>query len=141
MRSHRRTANPMLLLTVVLLLGQATLADTPGGVNRQLIQAMALPNVPGNNLTVVSIELEPGTSVPVHEHEAFVFVYVLEGSVRSQLGDGEKINYSVGESWIEPPGVLHSLTENISKTDRAKFIAVFVARDGARLTTSGKIGL
>ena len=34
--------------------------------------------------------------------------------------------YRVGESWSEPPGAIHSISRNASKTERAKLLAVFV---------------
>ena len=104
-----------------------------------MVSVGPLPNVPGHNLTAVKIDLAPGVSVPSHQHEAFVFVYVLAGTVRSSLDDEEPVGYSVGESWVEPPGAVHSLTENLSDTEPAQILAVFIAEEGATLTTSGKI--
>ena len=110
------------------------------GVERQVVTAAALPNLPGHSLTAVTVELAPGVTVPAHRHEGFVFVYVLEGTVRSQLDDGPVLDYAAGKSWVEPPGTLHSLTQNPSTTETAKVLAVFVAKDGARLTTADEAG-
>jgi quercetin dioxygenase-like cupin family protein len=63
---------------------------------------------------------------------------VLEGTVRSQLDDGEVDDYRAGEYWIEPPGTEHALTQNASKTVRAHLLAVFIAPTGAQLTTYDK---
>ena len=41
----------------------------------------------------------------------------------------------VGESFFEPPGAIHLISENASSTEPAELIAVFVADDGATLTT------
>lgn len=106
------------------------------GISRDLISSSPLSNIPGNNLTAVTVQLAPGASSPAHRHAGFVFVYVLEGTVRSQLDNADIIDYKKGESWIEPPGTLHSLTLNPSKTENAKVLAVFVAKEGAKLTTS-----
>ena len=45
-----------------------------------------MPNFLGNTLTTMTFELKPGdTSLP-HVHSGFLYVSVLEGSVKSQLG-------------------------------------------------------
>ncbi len=127
------------LLITYLLASVAMSAEPSTGVSRQMVGAEALPNVPGHNLTAVTVELLPGTSIPSHVHDGFVFVYVLEGTVRSQLDAAEAIDYHAGDSWAEPPGTIHSLTQNPSETGVAKILAIFVAREGAQLTTSGVI--
>jgi quercetin dioxygenase-like cupin family protein len=42
------------------------------------------------------------------------------------VNDGETRIYRAGESWSEPPGALHSISRNASKTEPAKLLAVFV---------------
>jgi len=96
-----------------------------------------LPNLPGNSLTAVVVQLAPGAHVPSHHHAGFVFAYVLSGTVRSQLNDGPTVDYRTGQSWVEPPGTQHSLTANPSETDSASLLAVFVASSRAKLTTTG----
>ena len=41
----------------------------------------------------------------------------------------------MGESFFEPPGAIHLVSENASSTEPAGLIAVFVADEGATLTT------
>jgi len=110
------------------------------GVARKLIAKEALPNIPGHILTAVTVQLNPGKIAAPHKHDAFVFVYLLEGRVRSQLGGDAPVDYTAGDSWTEPPGSLHTMTQNLSKTEFAKLLAVFVSKKGAKLTTSGSIG-
>jgi len=61
--------------------------------------------------------------------------YVLQGAVRSKVGDGPVKVYRSGESWQEPPGAAHSVSANASSTDPARYLAIFVADDDATLTT------
>ena len=42
--------------------------------------------------------------------------------------------YRAGESFFEPPGSEHLVSENASATEPASLLAVFVASDGAELT-------
>lgn len=129
------------IVTVVAgFISLPVVADEPSNaVARKMLMSEILPHIPDHMLTAVTVEINPGTSVPAHKHEAFVYVYVLEGKVRSQLDNEEVVEYQAGESWVEPPGVTHSLTENPSETDKAKILAVFIAKQGAKLTTSGEI--
>ena len=43
--------------------------------------------------------------------------------------------YQAGESFFEPPGSEHLVSANASATEPASLLAVFVADDGAELTT------
>jgi quercetin dioxygenase-like cupin family protein len=113
-----------------------TTAEPPIKVNPLVSEK--LPNVPGNTLTAVQVVVEPGASMPAHHHAGFVYAYVLSGKIRSQLGDGKARTYKTGQSWTEPPGSKHAMFENASKKKRAKVLAVFVAPDGAQLTTMDK---
>jgi len=43
--------------------------------------------------------------------------------------------FKVGQSFFEPPGTMHMVSANASATEPAELIAVFVADEGAQLTT------
>ena len=107
-------------------------------VSREIVAAEALANVPGYKLTAVTVDIAPGVASPSHRHAGFVFVYVLEGTVESQLNSGDIVTYKVGESWVEPTGTLHSHAKNPSETEVAKILAVFIAKEDAQLTTIEK---
>jgi quercetin dioxygenase-like cupin family protein len=99
--------------------------------------AYDLPHLPGQKLTGVLVEYAPGGSSPPHHHtsEGSVVAYVLEGAIRSKVDDGPVTVHQAGESWLEPPGAAHSVSANASATEPARLLAVFVAADGAQLTT------
>ena len=68
-----------------------------------------------------------------------MFAYVLSGEIRSEnSATGSARVYKAGESFFEPPGSEHLVSENASATEPASLLAVFVADDGAQLTTFGK---
>jgi quercetin dioxygenase-like cupin family protein len=96
-----------------------------------------LPNLPGHKMTGALVEYASGASSPPHHHttRGSVVAYVLEGRVRSRVNDGPVTVYQAGESWLEPPGAAHSVSANASATEPARLLAVFVAEDGAQLTT------
>jgi len=101
----------------------------------ELITSHALPNVPGKRVTVVRVSYGPGGFTRPHRHAGTVTAYVTKGEIRSQLGGGPVETFAVGQSFFEPPGSTHVVSANASATEPAELIAVFVADEGAQLTT------
>jgi len=99
------------------------------------ITSHALPNVPGKRVTVVRVFYGPGGFTPPHYHSGSVTAYVTKGQIRSQLGGGPVETFNVGQSFFEPPGTKHLVSANASNTEPAELIAIFVADEGAQLTT------
>jgi quercetin dioxygenase-like cupin family protein len=137
-RAPKTVAVGIALLMVFAFARGAEAQGSNSGIRHELIRADELPNAPGNKLSAVVVELAPGARSPKHRHAGFVFAYVLSGTVRSQLNAGRVMTYRVGQSWVEPPGTEHTLTENPSRSTPARLLAVFVAPDGAQLTTYDK---
>src|SRR5262245_39308290 len=101
----------------------------------------AIPNVPGKSLVAVEVGYAPGAASVPHTHakSAFIYAYVISGAIESKVNDGETRIYRAGESWSEPPGAIHSISRNASKTEPAKLLAVFVLDTNADpLTTPVK---
>jgi quercetin dioxygenase-like cupin family protein len=99
------------------------------------IASYALPNVPGKRVTIVRVFYGPGGFTRAHRHAGSVTAYVTKGQIRSQLGGGPVETFEVGQSFFEPPGATHLVSANASSTEPAELIAVFVADEGAQLTT------
>ena len=99
------------------------------------IASYALPNVPGKRVTIVRVFYGPGGFTRAHRHAGSVTAYVTKGRIRSQLGGGPVETFEVGQSFFEPPGATHLVSANASNTEPAELIAVFVADEGAQLTT------
>ena len=98
-----------------------------------------LPNVPGKTLTAAVVSYVPGGKSPSHRHAGSVFAFVLSGQIRSENSvTGPARVYKAGESFFEPAGSEHLVSENASTTEPASLLAVFVADDGAKLTTFSK---
>jgi quercetin dioxygenase-like cupin family protein len=100
------------------------------------IGSYALPNVPGKRVTIVRVFYGPGGFTRAHRHAGSVTAYITRGEIRSQLGGGPVETFKVGQSFFEPPGATHLVSANASNTEAAELIAVFVADEGAQLTTS-----
>jgi quercetin dioxygenase-like cupin family protein len=101
----------------------------------EVIASHALPNVPGKRVTIVRVFYGPGGFTPAHRHAGTVTAYVTKGEIHSQLGGGPVETFKVGQSFFEPPGATHLVSANASNTEPAELIAVFVADEGAELTT------
>jgi len=140
------TRNGQIARTILLLATGVWLAGAASGAQGQEaggqvrpVRAEKLPNVPGKTLTAVMVSYAPGGKSSAHRHAGSVFVYVLTGAIRSEnSATGPAKVYRAGETFFEPPGSEHLVSENASATEPASLLAVFVADDGAQLTTFGK---
>ena len=101
----------------------------------EVIASHALPNVPGKRVTIVRVSYGPGGFTRAHRHAGTVTAYVTKGEIRSQLAGGPVETFNAGQSFFEPPGSTHLVSANASNTEPAELIAVFVADEGAQLTT------
>ena len=110
-------------------------AAEPGG-QIKVVGVEKLPNVPGKSITAILVSYAPGARSGKHHHAGSVFAYVLSGAIRSEnSATGPARVYQAGESFFEPPGSEHLVSANASATEPASLLAVFVADDGAELTT------
>jgi quercetin dioxygenase-like cupin family protein len=91
-----------------------------------------IPNIPGKSLVAVVVDYAPGAASPQHVHakSAFIYAYVVSGTIETQVGDGPKRVLHAGESFYEPPGSVHRVSRNASSTEPAKLLAVFVVDTG-----------
>jgi catalase len=123
-----------------LLLGACAAAVLTGPTLAETIKPLfqlELPNVEGKSFTAAEVDFAPGTKADPHRHgQAFVYAYVLSGTVRSQLAGEPARTYRAGQSWFEPPGADHVLTQNISRRRSARLLVVFVSNPGDPLKTA-----
>jgi quercetin dioxygenase-like cupin family protein len=133
---ERRTSLPAvaMLLAITGTVAWPRLAAATGD-QVQVVFSQKLPNVPGKTLTALAVEYAPGGTSKPHHHAGVVFAYVVSGTIRSQVDEGEARVYHAGQSFFEGPGAHHVVSENASRSKPAKLLAVFVADDGADLTT------
>lgn len=126
------------LFALPLLVVMATSSALAHDDKVTIVYDQPLPNVPGKSMKGVIVEYEPGGTSPAHTHpnSAFIYATVLEGAIRSQVNDGPVVTYHAGENFSEFPGDHHGVSENASKTEPARLLAVFVVdTDETELTT------
>jgi quercetin dioxygenase-like cupin family protein len=90
-----------------------------------------LTDLPGKEGLMLMIEYPPGSSDPIHRHNAHGFIYVLEGSIVMQVRGGKEITLTPGQTFYEGPEDVHVVGRNASKTKPAKFVVFFVKDKGA----------
>jgi hypothetical protein len=120
---------PLAFNAASIALGPLCASAEPTGSKLDVVEPIAsypLPNVAGNG---------PGGFTRPHKHSGSVTAYITKGEIRSQLGGGPVETFKVGQSFFEPPGSTHVVSANASNTEPAELIAVFVADEGAQLTT------
>jgi quercetin dioxygenase-like cupin family protein len=92
------------------------------------LMSKPLSDIPGKELLMIKVEYPPGSSDPVHRHNAQAFVYVLEGSVVMGVNGGTPQTLTAGQTFYEGPNDIHTVGRNASKTMPAKFL-VFLIKD------------
>jgi quercetin dioxygenase-like cupin family protein len=102
-------------------------AAPAGDSNDRIAFAHALPRMNGDRLstTVVEVTYGPGGSSPPHRHPCPVIVYVVEGTVRTQVKGEPEAIYRAGEVFYEEPNGVHLVSANGSDKEPARFIATF----------------
>lgn len=116
------------LMLAVAAAPMLTLAAGNAGSATQVFD-QPVSNIPGKSLIAVEVNYPAGGTSPSHRHAktAFIMAYVISGAIRSQV-EGEPVHvYTAGQAWYENPGAHHLISENVSKTEPAKMLAVFVA--------------
>jgi quercetin dioxygenase-like cupin family protein len=134
-RSLLWTALGILLGAGGYALAQHAAGDKHGGLKQKILMEQVLPGkLDGKEVQMTVLELErgPGGASPAHRHPGPVFVYVLDGEMESQL-DGQPLKtYRKGEMFYEPPGGVHRVSRNPSKTQPNRFLAFMIVPKGEK---------
>ena len=93
---------------------------------------------PGKETVMITVEYPPGSSDSVHRHNAYAFVYVLEGSIVMQVRGGKEITLMPGQTFYEGPNDVHVIGRNASQTKPAKFVVFLVKPKGTPILVPAK---
>lgn len=125
-------------IVVLLFLMPAGLAAQQPATAGQTPQASVtpltskdLPDFPGKEVLMITVDYPPGTVDPIHRHNAHAFIYVLEGSIIMQVKGGKEVTLTPGQTFYEGPNDVHVVGKNASKTKPAKFVVFFIKDKGA----------
>jgi quercetin dioxygenase-like cupin family protein len=127
--SIRKTGKHLLLLACAVMLAQHAGAAPEAVVKPLLTQE--LPNIPGKEVLMITVDYPPGAVDPVHRHDAHAFVYVLEGSIVMGVKGGKEVTLTKGQTFYEGPNDIHTVGRNASSTKPAKFVVTLIKDKGA----------
>jgi quercetin dioxygenase-like cupin family protein len=118
------------VLLARVLAAQSTTEQT------QVVLQQDLPDLTLDNwaATLVEVSYPPGAASRSHAHPGITIAYVLEGSIRSKVGEQAETTYTRGQAFVEKPGQLHAVSRNASETEPARLLAVLLAQKGQALT-------
>ena len=97
-----------------------------------------LADFPGKEGLMITVEYPPGSTDPIHRHNAHGFIYVLEGSIVMQVRGGKEVTLKPGQTFYEGPDDVHVVGRNASQTKPAKFVVFFVKDKGAPVLVPAK---
>ena len=142
MKMRTKSTSPLLLATITIALA-AVMPATSYNDTIKTNFSHPISNVPGKSLIAVEVSYPPGGASAPHRHSdsAFIYAYVVSGQIASQVEGQPEHIYRAGECWYETPGAHHLISRNVSNTEPAKLLAVFVVdtEDNA-LTTPDHVG-
>ena len=123
--------NKLLMLVLVFLIPGTLMAQQPTA--NQAPQASVtpltskdLPEFPGKEVLMITVDYPPGSVDPIHRHNAHAFIYLLEGSIIMQVKGGKEVTLTPGQTFYEGPDDIHVVGRNASSTKPAKFVVFFI---------------
>jgi quercetin dioxygenase-like cupin family protein len=124
------------IVVVLVFLMSTTLVAQEAKVTQLMSKDLA--EFPGKEGVMITVEYPPGSSDPIHRHNAYAFVYVLEGSIVMQVRGGKEMTLTPGQTFYEGPDDVHVVGRNASQTKPAKFVVFLVKEKGAPILVPTK---
>jgi quercetin dioxygenase-like cupin family protein len=106
-------------------------AAAPAASTRRDVMKQELPGEPLRDISLVEVTYPPGAGSPAHLHVNGVMAFVVSGAIASKVGDEPERTFGAGEAWWEPPGAVHRVSRNASRTEPATLLAIYIAPRGA----------
>ena len=115
---------------LIVMFALCVLGQTAHGEKVVSLQQKDLTDIPGKEGLMVVVEIAPGESVPKHRHNSDVFVYVLSGTIVTQVQGQPAKTLHAGETFVEAPADIHLDSRNPSKTMPTRLLVFFVKAKG-----------
>ena len=106
------------LIVAALPLGAAIAQTAPQPIVTPVMQK-DLADTPGKEMLMLAVEYPPGTVEHIHRHDAYAFVYVLEGTIVEAVRGGKEVTLTPGQTFYEGPNDVHTVGRNASTTKPA----------------------
>jgi quercetin dioxygenase-like cupin family protein len=128
--------NKIAFVLSLALTATAGIAGANAGTGKATaLMVKALPDLPGKDGMVEVVDFTPGEVSQPHRHNADLFVYVLEGSIVTQVEGEAPKNLKAGDVFYESPTDVHVVSRNASATEPAKLLVFYVKDKGSPPTT------
>jgi len=127
-----------LVCLMLLPLGPLDPQEAPKEAKVTPLFSKDLADFPGKEGLMITVEYPPGSTDPIHRHNAHGFIYVLEGSIVMQVRGGKEVTLTPGQTFYEGPDDVHVVGRNASQTKPAKFVVFFVKDKGAPIVVPEK---
>jgi quercetin dioxygenase-like cupin family protein len=129
-----------LLIVAALPFGVAFAQTAPQPIVAPLMQK-DLADMPGREMLMLSVEYPPGTVEHIHRHDAYAFVYVLEGTIVEGVKGGKEVTLTPGQTFYEGPNDVHTIGRNASTTRPAKVRRGIGEEEGRRRGAARRVVL
>src|SRR5215472_3996844 len=93
----------LVLMLVCLMFVTLQSKEEPKEAQVTPVLSKDLTDIPGKEGVMLTVVYPPGSSDPVHRHNAHGFIYVLEGSIVMQVKGGKEVTLTPGQSFYEGP--------------------------------------
>ena len=128
--------NKTLMLVLLFLMPAAVMAQQSATsqaphASVTSLTSKDLPELPGKEVLMITVDYPPGAVDPIHRHNAQAFVYVMEGSIVMQVKGGKEVTLTPGQTFYEAPDDVHLVGRNASSTKPAKFLVFLIKDKGA----------
>jgi len=128
---HKTFSLVLLFLMTSTLMAQQPGASQAPQASVTSLTSKDLPEFPGKEVLMITVDYPPGSIDPIHRHNAHAFIYVLEGSIVMQVKGGKEVTLTPGQTFYEGPDDVHVVGRNASATKPAKFVVFFIKDKGA----------
>jgi quercetin dioxygenase-like cupin family protein len=122
-----------ILATALVLTCSAQLTQPAHAAPQAIVAPIMQKDIvdePGTEMVMLTVEYPPGAVEHIHRHDAYAFVYVLEGSIVEQVRGGKEVTLTPGQTFFEGPNDVHTVGRNASTTKPAKFVVVLLKKKG-----------
>lgn len=77
------------------------MTTTDATVTVEQLAVWPIDGLEGREARLLVVEVPPGVHAPIHHHDGWQFIYVLEGAVTSQMHGESAERYETGQAWHE----------------------------------------
>ena len=108
------TVTKLVLMLVCLMSVALQPKDQPKEAKVTQLFSKDLTELPGKEGLMITVEYPPGSTDPIHRHNAHGFIYVLEGSIVMQVRGGKEVTLTPGQTFYEGPDDVHVVGRNFT---------------------------